>query len=116
MGTCKPWLPPSALDTAQQKPRGHCGRGLAGAAYVEVGKETLEAPGRNVGAKAGLNKAILDQGWGTFRHMLEYKQLPRRCGRRHQYPHPWAAGEAKRLRATSVAPGILGLQAGELST
>ena len=24
--------------------------------------------------KAGLNKAILDQGWGMFRRMLEYKQ------------------------------------------
>ena len=35
---------------------------------------TVEEPGRNVAAKAGLNKAILDQGWGTFRRMLEYKQ------------------------------------------
>ncbi len=35
---------------------------------------TMEAPGRNVAQKSGLNKAILDQGWGTFRTMLEYKQ------------------------------------------
>ena len=35
---------------------------------------TVEEPGRNVAAKAGLNKAILDQGWGLFRRMLEYKQ------------------------------------------
>jgi len=35
---------------------------------------TVEEPGRNVAAKSGLNKAILDQGWGTFRRMLEYKQ------------------------------------------
>ncbi|MGF6439772.1 RNA-guided endonuclease InsQ/TnpB family protein [Paraburkholderia youngii] len=34
---------------------------------------TLEAPGRNVRAKSGLNKAILDQGWGEFRRQLEYK-------------------------------------------
>ena len=34
---------------------------------------TLEAPGRNVRAKAGLNKAILDQGWAEFRRQLEYK-------------------------------------------
>jgi len=27
-----------------------------------------------VAAKSGLNKAILDQGWGMFRTMLEYKQ------------------------------------------
>jgi putative transposase len=37
-------------------------------------KGTTEAPGRNVAAKSGLNKAILDQGWGAFRRMLEYKQ------------------------------------------
>lgn len=35
---------------------------------------TIEAPGRNVKAKSGLNKSILDQGWGEFRRQLEYKQ------------------------------------------
>jgi putative transposase len=35
---------------------------------------TVEEPGRHVAQKAGLNKAILDQGWGMFRRMLEYKQ------------------------------------------
>lgn len=35
---------------------------------------TVEEPGRQVAQKAGLNKAILDQGWGMFRRMLEYKQ------------------------------------------
>lgn len=35
---------------------------------------SLEEPGRNVAAKSGLNKAILDQGWYGFRLMLEYKQ------------------------------------------
>ena len=34
---------------------------------------TVEAPGRNVRAKAGLNKSILDQGWYEFRRQLEYK-------------------------------------------
>ena len=38
-------------------------------------KGTTEAPGRNVRAKSGLNKAILDQGWGEFRRQLEYKTL-----------------------------------------
>ncbi len=37
-------------------------------------KGTLEEPGRNVKAKSGLNKAILDQGWGMFRRLLTYKQ------------------------------------------
>lgn len=34
---------------------------------------TLEAPGRKVAQKKGLNKALLDQGWGEFRRQLEYK-------------------------------------------
>jgi putative transposase len=38
-------------------------------------KGTMENPGRNVAAKSGLNKSILDQGWGTFHRMLKYKQL-----------------------------------------
>ncbi|WP_175762233.1 RNA-guided endonuclease InsQ/TnpB family protein [Burkholderia anthina] len=31
------------------------------------------APGRNVRAKSGLNKVILDQGWGEFRRQIKYK-------------------------------------------
>jgi putative transposase len=34
---------------------------------------TIDAPGRNVRAKSGLNKAILDQGWAEFRRQLDYK-------------------------------------------
>ena len=34
---------------------------------------TLEEPGKNVAAKSGLNKAILDQGWGEFGRQLDYK-------------------------------------------
>lgn len=34
---------------------------------------TIEQPGRNVSAKRGLNKAILDQGWFEFRRQLTYK-------------------------------------------
>ncbi len=36
-------------------------------------KGTANAPGCNVRAKSGLNKSILDQGWGEFRRQLEYK-------------------------------------------
>jgi putative transposase len=34
---------------------------------------TIEKPGRNVRAKSGLNKSILDQGWFEFRRQLDYK-------------------------------------------
>jgi putative transposase len=34
---------------------------------------SIENPGRNVRAKSGLNKAILDQGWFEFRRQLDYK-------------------------------------------
>lgn len=35
---------------------------------------TVEEPGKKVRQKAGLNKAILDQGWGELRRQLGYKQ------------------------------------------
>jgi putative transposase len=34
---------------------------------------TVEKPGRSVKAKSGLNRSILDQGWGEFRRQLGYK-------------------------------------------
>jgi putative transposase len=34
---------------------------------------TVENPGKNVMAKSGLNKSILDQGWYEFRRQLSYK-------------------------------------------
>jgi putative transposase len=34
---------------------------------------STDAPGKNVRAKSGLNKAILDQGWFEFRRQLDYK-------------------------------------------
>lgn len=38
-------------------------------------KGTLEAPGRNVKAKAGLNRAVLNVAFGEIRRQLEYKCL-----------------------------------------
>jgi len=34
---------------------------------------TIDAPGRNIRAKSGLNKSILDQGWFEFKRQLSYK-------------------------------------------
>ena len=34
---------------------------------------TIDEPGRNIRAKSGLNKSILDQGWYEFRRQLQYK-------------------------------------------
>ena len=36
---------------------------------------TVEEPGTNVKAKSGLNRAILDSGWGKARWMLDYKSV-----------------------------------------
>ncbi len=36
-------------------------------------KGNLEHPGKNVQQKSGLNRSILDQGWGEFIRQLEYK-------------------------------------------
>lgn len=36
-------------------------------------KGTIEKPGKNVKAKSGLNRSILDQGWHMFQTYLEYK-------------------------------------------
>ncbi len=48
-------------------------------------KGTAQQPGRMVRQKAGLNRAILDQGWGMFRIMLAYK-LADRGGRLIEVP------------------------------
>ena len=40
-------------------------------------KGTAAEPGKMVRQKAGLNRAILDQGWGGFRIMLGYKLADR---------------------------------------
>ena len=46
---------------------------LKGAAMTASAKGTAERPGKNVRGKAGLNQAILDQGWFEFRRQLGYK-------------------------------------------
>lgn len=36
-------------------------------------KGDVDTPGKNVAAKSGLNKSILDQGWNAFKRQLQYK-------------------------------------------
>jgi putative transposase len=38
---------------------------------------SIEAPGKDVVAKSGLNRSILDQGWGMFARLLGYKLAER---------------------------------------
>lgn len=40
---------------------------------VASAKGTVEEPGKNVKQKSGLNRSILDQGWGMFFSMLDWK-------------------------------------------
>lgn len=47
------------------------------AAMSATAEGTAAKPGKNVRGKAGLNKAILDQGWGQFTRLLEYKVAAR---------------------------------------
>jgi transposase len=50
-------------------------------------KGTVERPGRNVRQKAGLNRAILAQGWGMLRHRTEDKAP----GRVEDVPAPYTS-------------------------
>ena len=46
---------------------------LAVAKMTRSPKGSVDALGRNVKAKSGLNRSILATGWGDLRRMLEYK-------------------------------------------
>jgi putative transposase len=56
------------------------------AAMTATAAGTVEAPGRNVAAKAGLNRSILDAGWGQFTSILAAKAES--AGRRVMLVHP----------------------------
>jgi|JRYH01.1.fsa_nt_gb putative transposase len=43
------------------------------ASMTASARGTADAPGRNVRQKSGLNRKILDQGWGSFATILGYK-------------------------------------------
>lgn len=57
---------------------------------VRSAKGSVAAPGRRVRQKAGLNRAILDQGWGMFRTLLAYK-LADRGGQLVEVPAAWTS-------------------------
>lgn len=48
-------------------------------------KKSEESPGKQVKQKAGLNRVILESGWGKFKSMLEYK-LAERGGKLIEVP------------------------------
>ena len=48
---------------------------LSVANMTKSAKGTLEKPGKNVKAKSGLNRSILNQGWHIFQKLIEYKVL-----------------------------------------
>ena len=56
------------------------------AAMTAAAAGTVEAPGRNVAAKAGLNRSILDAGWTQFARILVAKAES--AGRRVILVHP----------------------------
>jgi putative transposase len=56
------------------------------AAMTATAAGTAKVPGRNVAAKAGLNRSILDAGWGQFRSILAAKAES--AGRRVILVHP----------------------------
>jgi putative transposase len=56
------------------------------AAMTATAAGTVDAPGRNVAAKAGLNRSILDAGWGQFTSILVAKAES--AGRRVVLVHP----------------------------
>jgi putative transposase len=65
-------------------------------------KGTVAEPGRKVRQKAGLNRAILDQGWGTFRILLGYK-LVDRGGRLIEVPAAYTSQTCAECGAVDAA-------------
>ena len=62
------------ITTAIVREYGHIGvEALAIPNMTKSAKGTLEEPGANVAAKAGLNREILAQTWGVIRTQLKYK-------------------------------------------
>ena len=75
-------------------------------------KGTVAAPGAKVAQKSGLNRAILDQGWGMFASLLKYKlaerggtliEVPAPTRREHVPVAASSTSEAAKIRRRSSA-------------
>lgn len=42
---------------------------------IRSAKGTKDKPGKHVRQKSGRNRVILDQGWGTFKRLIQYKEV-----------------------------------------
>ncbi|MBW4047480.1 MAG: transposase, partial [Proteobacteria bacterium] len=67
-----------------------------------------ERPGRNVRAKSGLNKSILDQGWAEFHRQLEYKLARRGVQKLRDEGQDTAHACAGRTSAARIACEVSG--------
>jgi putative transposase len=65
-------------------------------------KGTVAKPGKMVRQKAGLNRAILDQGWGMFSRFLAYK-LADRGGRLIEVPAAYTSQTCAECGAVDAA-------------
>jgi putative transposase len=75
---------------------------------VRSASGTVEQPGTNVAAKSGLNRSILDSGWGILDRMLTYKAEEAgreivRVDPRHTSQRCWACGRIETANRVSQA-------------
>ena len=64
---------------------------------------TAEAPGNNVAQKSGLNRSILDQGWGMADQFMRYKQAER--GHIHDHaPAPYTSLRCPKANCGHCSP------------
>jgi putative transposase len=63
-------------------------------------KGNIEKPGKNVKAKSGLNKSILNQGWGIFKDLLKYK-LKWNGGKYLKVPPPYTSQKCSKCNYIS---------------
>jgi putative transposase len=67
---------------------------------------TVNQPGKNVKAKAGINRSILDRGWFEFRRQLAFKQIWR----------GWRVVSVPPIYTSQPCPGCFLISAGNRRT